>query len=202
MVEIPLTTPIFEADAANLEQQHRASTTVYRNRSILSRLEQWAKGRGIDPQRLTPMDMNEYVNGVLADRSGDQLPLSPVTRHGHLICIRAAYQWAIDVDLADGKNPCRRLRVFRRYPQPYFLSNAELRGILTACVTEDEYLVAATLTFSGLRLFELAALRWEPTTGRDRRDEEMTLPGQISSEARFTSSARTRNHGPCRFIPA
>jgi integrase/recombinase XerD len=176
VIEIPLVTPIFESYATNLERQHRASTTVYRNRHTLSRLEEWAASEGLDPLTLTPQHMNDYLNQALKDGDANHPPLSSVTRRGHLICLRSAYQWALDVDLAAGKNPCRRIQVKVRRPQQRFLSAAQLRTTLAACVTPDEYLAVLTLTLTGLRLFELCALRWERAMGRDRRGDEIALP--------------------------
>jgi integrase len=175
MIEIPLTTPIFESYAAHLEQKRRAATTIYRNRRMLSRLEQWAAGRSADPRLVTPVLMNEYVNSTLRTGDADHPPLSSVTRHGHLVCIRAAFQWAIDIDLNEGKNPCRRVTVQVRRPTQRFFANAELRAILTACVTDREFLVTATLLLSGLRIGELANLRWEHTRGHDRQGEAVDL---------------------------
>jgi integrase len=155
----------------------RAATTIYRNRRILSRLEQWAAHeRGLDAEHVSPMQMNQYVNSILRQEHDRHAGLSSVSCHGHLGCIRAAFQWALDVDLVEGKNPCRRVKVdVRRKPQRFF-TNAELRSILAACVTEREYLATTILMLSGLRLFELAALRWERTTGYDRRGDQIQLP--------------------------
>lgn len=175
MIEIPLTTPIFESYAAHLEQKRRAATTIYRNRRMLSRLERWASDRGTDPRLVTPVLMNEYVNSALRTGDADHPPLSSVTRHGHLVCIRAAFQWAIDIDLNEGKNPCRRVTVRVRRPTQRFFSNAELRSILAGCVTDREFLVTATLLLSGLRIGELANLRWEHTGGHDRQGEAVDL---------------------------
>jgi hypothetical protein len=144
MIEIPLSTAIFEHYATRLAQNRRAASTVYRNRRILSRLEQWAHDRGTHPAQVTPLQMDQYVNSTLREGHGDFPALSSVSCHGHLVCIRAAFQWALDVDLIDGKNPCRRVAVdVRRRPQRFF-TNAELRSILAGCVTESEYL-ATTL---------------------------------------------------------
>jgi integrase len=176
VVEIPLVTPIFESYATNLERQHRASTTVYRNRRMLWRLEEWTSLQGLDPLSLTPFDMNDYVNQALKDGYAGHPPLSAVSRRGHLVCLRSAYQWALDVDLAEGRNPCRRTQVKVRRPQQRVLKSSDLHATLAACVTQDEYLVVLTLTLTGLRLFEFCALRWEPASGRDRRGDEISLP--------------------------
>jgi integrase len=177
VISIPLSTPIFEGYANHLEQNRRAATTIYRNRRILSRLEQWAAHeRGLDAEHVSPMQMNQYVNSILRQEHDRHAGLSSVSCHGHLVCIRAAFQWALDVDLVEGKNPCRRVKVdVRRKPQRFF-TNAELRSILAACVTEREYLATTILMLSGLRLFELAALRWERATGYDRRGDQIQLP--------------------------
>jgi integrase len=176
MIEIPLSTAIFENYASRLEQNRRAASTVYRNRRILSRLEQWAHDRGTDPAQITPLQMNQYVNGTLRERHDEYPALSSVSCRGHLVCIRAAFQWALDVDLIEGKNPCRRVAVeVRRRPQRFF-TNAELRSILAGCATESEYLATTCLLLSGMRIGELAALRWEHTTGQDRRGDRIHLP--------------------------
>jgi hypothetical protein len=104
MIEIPLSTAIFEHYATRLAQNRRAASTVYRNRRILSRLEQWAHDRGTHPAQVTPLQMDQYVNSTLREGHGDFPALSSVSCHGHLVCIRAAFQWALDVDLIDGKN--------------------------------------------------------------------------------------------------
>jgi integrase len=176
VISIPLSTPIFEGYANHLEQNRRAATTIYRNRRILSRLEQWASDRSFDAEHVTPVQMNQYINSTLREAQNGHPALSSVSCHGHLVCIRAAFQWALDVDLADGKNPCRRVKVdVRRTPQRFF-TNAELRSILAACVTEREYLATTILILSGLRIHELAALRWERATGSDRRGDAIQLP--------------------------
>jgi len=176
MISIPLATPIFESYANHLEQNRRAATTIYRNRHILSRLEHWAQARGLDVHKVPPVEMNRYINSTLRDGHLGHPPLSSVSCHGHLVCIRAAFQWALDVDLVEGKNPCRRVAVDVRRPTQRFFTNAELRSILAACVTEREYLATATLLFSGLRIHELAALRWDRATGKDRRGDPIQLP--------------------------
>jgi integrase len=176
MIEIHLSTAIFENYATRLEQNRRAASTVYRNRRILSRLEQWAHDGGADLAQITPLEMNQYVNSTLREGHDDFPALSSVSCHGHLVCIRAAFQWALDVDLIEGKNPCRRVSVeVRRRPQRFF-TNAELRSILAGCATEAEYLATTSLILSGMRIGELAALRWERTTGYDRRGDRIQLP--------------------------
>ncbi len=114
MIEIPLTTPIFESYAANLDRNDAPPQRSIENRRMLDRLERWASRCDIDPRLVTPVLMNEYVNSALRTGDADHPPLSSVTRHGHLVCIRAAFQWAIDVDLSEGKNPCRRVTVHVR----------------------------------------------------------------------------------------
>jgi integrase len=176
VISIPLATPIFEGYANHLEQKRRAATTIYRNRRMLSRLEQWADEQGVDAEAVPPIQMNRYINSTLREGHGDYPALSSVSCHGHLVCIRAAFQWALDVDLVEGKNPCRRVTVdVRRKPQRFFTNN-ELRSILAACVTEREYLATTMLMLSGLRLHELAALRWERAIGKDRRGDQIHLP--------------------------
>jgi len=176
LIKIPLSTLIFESYATRLEQNRRAASTVYRNRRILSRLELWAHNLGSNPEQITPVQMDQYVNSTLREGHDEYPALSSVSCHGHLVCIRAAFQWALDVDLIEGKNPCRRVAVeVRRKPQRFF-TNAELRSILAGCVTESEYLATTSLILSGMRIGELAALRWEPTTGEDRRGDRIHLP--------------------------
>jgi integrase len=46
---------------------------------------------------------------------------------------------------------------------------------LAACVTTREFVVTATLSLSGLRIGELAGLRWERTGGNDRQGEVVDL---------------------------
>jgi integrase len=175
----------FEAYARHLEQNRRAPSTLYRNRQILTRFEHWAGANGLALSALTPIDLDRYVNGAL--RQGDAYgpPLASGTRHGHLTCVRSAFQWALDVDLCEGKNPCRRVSVpFRRPTQP-FLSNGELRAVLSACVSADEFLVTCTLLFSGLRVGEFAALRRTQTWGVDRQGERIELSWVDLPKRRF-----------------
>src|SRR3954452_19384294 len=175
MSRIRLRTALSSAYARHLERRQRAPATVYRNRSHLHRFELWVQAHGHDPDALTPILLDEYVNRVLLRGSDGGSRLSSVSRHGHLVTIKAAFDWAIDVDLYDQKNPCRRVAVrVRRAPQRFY-SNAELRRILASCATEDEFLLTTTLLFTGLRIGEFAGLRRFRSTGRDRFGERVDL---------------------------
>jgi hypothetical protein len=65
MIRIRLRTALFSAYASHLERRQRAATTVYRNRSHLYRFERWLQTQGHDPDALTPILLDEYVNRVL-----------------------------------------------------------------------------------------------------------------------------------------
>ncbi len=104
-MEAPLLTRIFQHYVEHLEQERRAETTVYRNRMMLERFAQWATRAGIEPNALTPIDVDRYVNSVLRQGDADHVPQSSVTRDRHVVCLRAAFQWALDVDLCGGQEP-------------------------------------------------------------------------------------------------
>ena len=65
-MEAPLLTRIFEHYVQHLEQERRAETTVYRNRMMLERFAQWVTRAGIEPNALTPIDVDRYVNRCFA----------------------------------------------------------------------------------------------------------------------------------------
>src|SRR5690242_18917728 len=127
MSHIRLRNAAFCAYAEHLERNQRSAKTVYRNRQHLSRFEHWVQAEQHDPDGLTPLLVDEYVNAVLLHGTDGGSRLSSVTRHGHLITLKAAFEWAIDVDVYNGKNPCRRVSVRVRRPSQRFYNNAELR---------------------------------------------------------------------------
>jgi integrase len=91
-----------------------------------------------------------------------------------LLSFAVEYGW-IDDNLAVGRR--RRIKI-ERSPAPHLESAGQIAAVLDAAakldadpgwLIDDRLPVIATLVFSGLRVHELAALRWETSTSRPRR---------------------------------
>ena len=94
--------------------------------------------------------------------------LSAATRANDLACLRAFYRWCARYDLR-GDNPTRRLdppKVNKGLPRP--VSRADLRTLLDT-LPDDLRRAVALGAYAGLRVSEVAALRWEDVDVEARR---------------------------------
>jgi integrase len=178
MADMPRHT-IFTEYLGYLGHKGVAASTLEKNGHALVRWERWLASQGMDPANVPPIRAHEYFGTVLSqpgvpgDQSGRRFQaLSRSTRRQHLVSVKAAYSYAIDFDLVSGKNPCRRLTIS---PVPlherHFLAPSDIRAALAACRSSRERLIVATFAFTGLRLHEVASLRWQPSSLRNRHGE-------------------------------
>ena len=107
-------------------------------------------------------------NGVpllLLDKAAVQqalhaLPCSPGGKHAYLRALRAFYSWAADTGLID-KSPCHKVQI--RVPKPlrHTVGTVAIPDLLTACGTARDALIVSMFADTGLRLSELASVRFQ-----------------------------------------
>jgi integrase len=173
---------MFCAYLRHVEHMHLAASTVVWARRMLARWEAWLDAEGIDPEHVPPLRADEYFNSVLrqrpppvAGRWGRNQPgaLGPGSREKALTCVRAAYRYATDIDMYNGRDPFRRVRVRVPRRERQFFTNDELRMLLAACSTDRAYLMIATFAFTGVRVHELASLKWHQGTRLTRAGDRV-----------------------------
>lgn len=136
-----------------LEQRNRAATTLRTYRSVMT-------GFLPDPVSATLPEVEAWWSS--------QHGQAPTTRNRTLSCVRSFYRWAMRFDLLD-QDPTRRLDPPHKgshLPRP--MSRADLHKVLD--LADQEMRRAVCLgAYAGLRVAEVAALRWADIDPEARR---------------------------------
>jgi integrase/recombinase XerC len=145
--------PIFEAYLAAQRRRRSSPLTLKATAHALGSAQRWLDAQGIAAGELTLLQCEEYFDALL-----ERGAVSTVRRH--LAYLRAAYRYAVRHDLAP-IDPTADVKL-PRLPdlEPATYSNEQLRAIHAAIRSERDELAFFLFAFAGLRLGELAALRW------------------------------------------
>jgi integrase len=145
---------ILEAYIGAQRRRRRSPLTIKATAHALGSLQRWLDEQGIAASELSLFECERYFDELLA-----RVAVSTVRRH--LAYVRAAYRYGLRHQLV-GCDPTLDVKLpWLPDIEPATYSNQELRAILAATRTEREELAFFVFAFAGLRLGELAALRWQ-----------------------------------------
>jgi integrase len=140
---------LLAAHEAWLDTDH-ASTTVAKYRQLLREFVEWLGDRELGDVKAAELEL-EY----LAHRG------SPATRRNHVAALRSLYNYAEKLELVD-RNPMRSINGPKRREEfKGFLSAKADRAVLEACGSMQERSLVWLLRYTGLRVSEACALRWD-----------------------------------------
>jgi integrase len=145
---------LFAAYVDVLRRRRRARTTIRNAEAVLLRFDRWLASRGMTARTLGPSDCERYFDLQL-----DRYAISTV-RH-QLSTVRAAYRFGVRRELVDRDPTGEVLLPPLPDAEPVTYTNDELRAILAAVRSDREELLFFLLAFTGMRLFEAGALRWD-----------------------------------------
>ena len=132
----------------------------------------WALGRMVKKSRGIPRRGRQLLP-ILADSS-----LSLESRKDLIKCWRTFFKWYVRQDWPAGHGPTNPMEELAALPNkrrvPRVLTGQEVRQLLTAADTERDRLMVLLVMDSGLRLGELASLRWT-----DVRDDHLVVTGKV-----------------------
>lgn len=145
---------IFEAYLAAQQRRRSSPLTIKATRHALRATQRWLDEHGIAASELTLLQCEEYFDELL-----DRYAVSTVRRH--LAYLRAAYRYGVRHDLID-RDPTADVKLpWLPDIEPATYSNDDLKAIHAAIRTEREEAAFFLFAFAGLRLGEVAGLRWE-----------------------------------------
>ncbi len=145
---------LLEAYLDALRRRRRAPLTVRNARRALAQLDAWTAAHGVRFGELDPLSCERFFEAQLARYA------VATVRH-QLTTVRAAYRYAIRHELVK-RDPTLDVEL-PRLPdvEPVTYSTEDLRAILAAVASEREELFFHLFAFTGMRLAEVASLRWE-----------------------------------------
>jgi site-specific recombinase XerD len=163
---------LFVAYLDVLRRRRRTRTTISNAESVLAQLDVWLASRGLTAQTFCLSECERYFDAQL-----DRYAISTV-RH-QLSTVRAAYQFGLRRDLV-GRDPTGDV-LLPALPdtEPVTYNNDELRAILAGVRSDREELLFLLMAFTGMRLSETGALRW------DRIDFSNRQIGVIGKGSKF-----------------
>ena len=132
----------------------------------------WALGRMVNNSRGIPRRGKQLLP-ILADSS-----LSLESRKDLIKCWRTFFKWYVRQDWPAGRSPTDPIDELGALPNkrrvPRVLTGQEVRQLLTAAQTDRDRLMVLLVMDCGMRLGELASLRW---TGV--RDDHLVVNGKV-----------------------
>lgn len=144
---------IFEAYLAAQRRRRSSPLTMKATTHALRATQRWLDEHAIAPGELTLLQCEEYFDELL-DRSA----VSTVRRH--LAYVRAAYRYGVRHDLVE-RDPTADVRLpWLPDIEPATYSSEQLKTIHAAIRCEREETAFFLFAFEGLRLGEVAGLRW------------------------------------------
>ena len=144
---------IFEAYLAAQRRRRSSPLTIKATTHALRATQRWLDEHGIAPSELTLLQCEEYFDELL-----EQGAVSTVRRH--LAYVRAAYRYGVRHEMLD-RDPTADVKLpWLPDIEPATYSNEQLRTIHAAIRCEREEVAFFLFAFAGLRLGEVAGLRW------------------------------------------
>ncbi len=144
---------IFEAYLAAQRRRRSSPLTIKATTHALRVTQRWLDEQGIAPAELTLLQCEEYFDELLNEGA-----VSTVRRH--LAYVRAAYRYGVRHDLVE-RDPTADVRLpWLPDIEPATYNTDELKAIHAAVRCEREEVAFFLFAFAGLRLGEVAGLRW------------------------------------------
>ena len=145
---------IFAAYLAAQQRRRSSALTIKATAHALRKLQRWLDERDIAAGELTLLGCEEYFDWLL-----DQGAVSTARRH--LAYVRAAFRYGVRHELAE-RDPTADVRLpWLPDVEPVTYNNEQLKAIYAAIRCEREELAFFLFAFAGLRLGEVAGLRWD-----------------------------------------
>ena len=144
---------IFEAYLAAQRRRRSSPLTIKATTHALQKTQRWLDEHEIAAADLTLLLCEEYFDELL-----DRHAVSTVRRH--LAYVRAAYRYGVRHDLVE-RDPTADVKLpWLPDIEPATYNNDELKAVHAAIRSEREELAFFLFAFAGLRLGEVAGLRW------------------------------------------
>ncbi len=144
---------IFEAYLAAQRRRRSSPLTIKATTHALRAMQRWLDEQEIAASELSLLRCEEYFDELL-----DRGAVSTVRRH--LAYVRAAYRYGVRHDLVD-RDPTADVRLpWLPDIEPATYTTAQLKAIHAAIRCEREEVAFFVFAFAGLRLGEVAGLRW------------------------------------------
>ena len=144
---------IFEAYLAAQRRRRASALTLKAVRHALRQTQRWLDAEGIAAAELSLLQCEEYFDRLLGEQA-----VSTVCRH--LAYVRAAYRYGLRHELVE-RDPTADVRLpWLPDIEPATYSSDELKAIHAAIRCEREEVCFFLFAFAGLRLGEVAGLRW------------------------------------------
>jgi integrase len=145
---------IFEAYLAAQRRRRSSALTIKATTHALRAAQRWLDENRIPPSELSLLQCEEYFDELL-----ERGAVSTVRRH--LAYLRAAYRYGVRHDLVE-RDPTADVKLpWLPDIEPATYSNGQLQAIHAAIRCEREELAFFLFAYAGLRLGEVAGLRWE-----------------------------------------
>ena len=135
-----------------LSRRRRTPETVQNVQRMFQRFDAWCSERGINPDLIDPVQMEEYF---------DELGLEDSTRRNHLVNLRAAYTYGLRRGVIP-RDPTIDVYIPpKRENIPRILSGDELRAMRDACSERRAELHFHMFAYTGMRRAEVCNLPWD-----------------------------------------
>jgi len=145
---------IFEAYLAAQRRRRSSALTIKATTHALRATQRWLDEHSIEASELSLLQCEEYFDELL-----ERGAVSTVRRH--LAYVRAAYRYGVRHDLV-GRDPTADVRLpWLPDIEPATYSSHQLKAIHASIRSEREEVAFFLFAFAGLRLGEVAALRWD-----------------------------------------
>ena len=145
---------IFEAYLAAQRRRRSSPLTIKATTHALRTTQRWLDEHSIEASKLTLLQCEEYFDELLEHGA-----VSTVRRH--LAYTRAAYRYGVRHELVE-RDPTADVRLpWLPDIEPATYSSGQLKAIHAAVRCEREEVAFFLFAFAGLRLGEVAGLRWE-----------------------------------------
>jgi integrase/recombinase XerD len=164
---------------------------------VTRRFQEWCAGQDVRPEEAKFHHVQVWLG---------QTGWSVSTQHVALAYLRAAYNFAVDMEMLD-RNPCRRVRLPRPEQHiPRTIPNRKIREMRRNVRDADDDLLLHLFAFTGLRSVEVRRLTWNDVSMADNElrvfgkgDKHRRVP--IHPELRKRLLGRTWRAGSPYVVP-
>lgn len=172
-----------------VKAQKKPST--YRNCEDIWNVHLNALARGVWLRDITTSTVQAWLNHIAANaKTRSKLPLTHNTLARIKSFLSGAFKYALQTGQLSGVNPAQHTSVPKGRPSEetpvYELKRAEK---VIASLAEPESIICAVAAYSGLRLGEILALRWEDYDGTTLRVTQNSYRGQLLEPKTAASQA-------------
>jgi len=162
---------LIQAFLTELRLSGKSEYTVRNYEKHLEKLAGWCESEGIDFREINGKGSKAFRNWLVEHGSKEGGPLSPRSVNTILAAVKSFYDFLLEEEIIKG-NPwtLRRLKVAEEKRLPDFLTEEEERKVRKALKDFPPHIALAfeTMAATGLRVGEVAALRPEDITERER----------------------------------